>query len=70
VGHQVYPLTEAETTTEPVPVYTGSPAPVPTGPPEVQPQEELQGQGSRKVVLGVLALLLLAATLLLLFTER
>jgi protein phosphatase len=70
VGHQVYPLTEAETTTEPVPVYTGSPAPVPSGQPEVQPQEELQGQGSRKVVLGVLALLLLAATLLLLFTDR
>lgn len=70
VGHQVYPLSEAETTTEPVPVYTGSPTPVPTGQPEVQPPEELEGQGSRKVVLGVLALLLLAATLLLLFTDR
>jgi len=70
VGHQVYPLTEAETTTEPVPVYTGSPAPVPVGQPEIQPQEEFEGQGSRKVVLGVLALLLVAATLLLLFTER
>lgn len=70
VGHQVYPLTEAETTTEPVPVYTGSPAPVPSGQAEIQPEEELQGQGSRKVVLGVLALLLVAATLLLLFTDR
>ncbi len=70
VGHQVYPLTEAETTTEPVPVYTGSPVPVPTGLPEAAPPEEMEGQGSRKVVLGVLALLLLAATLLLLFTER
>lgn len=70
VGHQVYPLTEAETTTEPVPVYTGSPAPVPNGQSDVAPQEEIPGQGSRKVVLGVLALLLLAATLLLLFTER
>jgi serine/threonine protein phosphatase PrpC len=69
VGHQVYPLTEAETTTEPVPVYTGSPAPVPIGPTEAQPQEEPQGQG-RRVVLGVLALLLLAATLLLLFTDQ
>lgn len=30
-GYQVYPLGEDETTTEPVPVYTGSPAPVPIG---------------------------------------
>ena len=29
VGHQVYPLQENESTTEPVPVYTGSPAPKP-----------------------------------------
>jgi hypothetical protein len=28
VGYQVYPLTEGESTTEPVPIYTGSPAPV------------------------------------------
>jgi serine/threonine protein phosphatase PrpC len=28
VGYQVYPLTEGEATTEPVPIYTGSPAPV------------------------------------------
>ncbi len=70
VGHQVYPLTETEATTEPVPIYTGSPAPVPVGPAELPTPEETQGQGGRRVVLGVLALLLLAATLLLLFTER
>ena len=33
-GYQVYPLSEGETTTEPVPVYTGSPPPVPIGPPQ------------------------------------
>ena len=68
VGHQVYPLTEAETTTEPVPVYTGSPAPVPVTQPDPPMQEEPQVQG-RRLVLGVLALLLLAATLLLLFND-
>ncbi|MFI5236090.1 MAG: PP2C family protein-serine/threonine phosphatase [Gemmatimonadales bacterium] len=31
VGHQVYPLEEGESTTEPVPVYRGSPAPSPKG---------------------------------------
>jgi protein phosphatase len=31
VGHQVYPLDDGESTTEPVPVYTGSPAPQPIG---------------------------------------
>ena len=30
VGHQVYPLIDTETSTEPVPVYKGSRAPVPT----------------------------------------
>src|SRR6266704_3321405 len=30
VGHQVYPLIDTETSTEPVPVYKGSPAPVST----------------------------------------
>jgi protein phosphatase len=69
VGHQVYPLSEAETTTEPVPVYTGSPVPVPTTQQDPPIAEEPQVQG-RRVVLGVLALLLLAATLLLLFTDR
>src|SRR5712692_288495 len=29
VGHQIYPLIDTETSTEPVPVYTGSPPPVP-----------------------------------------
>jgi len=29
VGHQVFPLIDTETSTEPVPVYKGSPAPVP-----------------------------------------
>jgi len=29
VGHQVYPLIDTETSTEPVPVYTGSPPPIP-----------------------------------------
>ena len=30
VGHQVYPLIDTETSTEPVPVYKGSPAPIST----------------------------------------
>ncbi len=30
VGHQVYPLIDTETSTEPVPIYKGSRAPVPT----------------------------------------
>jgi PPM family protein phosphatase len=51
VGHQVYPLTEGEATTEPVPVYTGSPVPVPLGQQEPQP---------RRLVFGLLALLALA----------
>ncbi len=29
VGHQLYPLIDTETSTEPVPVYRGSPPPVP-----------------------------------------
>jgi hypothetical protein len=61
VGHQVYPLTEGEATTEPVPVYTGSPAPVPLS--QQQPQ-------SRRVVVGLLALLALALAMLFLFGER
>ncbi|HEY7682941.1 MAG TPA: Stp1/IreP family PP2C-type Ser/Thr phosphatase [Gemmatimonadales bacterium] len=51
VGHQVYPLREGESTTEPVPVYTGSPAPVPMS--QQQPQ-------SRRLIVGLLALLALA----------
>jgi protein phosphatase len=61
VGHQVYPLTEGESTTEPVPVYTGSPTPVPLS--QQQPQ-------SRRVIVGLLALLALALAMLLLFGER
>jgi protein phosphatase len=51
VGHQVYPLTEGEVTTEPVPVYTGSPAPMPMS---QQPPQ------SRRLMVGLLALLALA----------
>ena len=61
VGHQVYPLTEGESTTEPVPVYTGSPAPVPLS--QQQPH-------SRRVMVGLLALLALALAMLFLFGER
>ncbi len=61
VGHQVYPLTEAEATTEPVPVYTGSPAPVPINEQPAQP---------RRTALGLLALLALAAALYLAFGGR
>ena len=52
VGHQVYPLSEDETTTEPVPVYTGSPPPVPLDQPEPPP---------RWLVIGVAALALALA---------
>jgi protein phosphatase len=50
VGHLVYPLNEGESTTEPVPVYTGSPAPVPIG-------------RTRRMWILVAALLVLAAVL-------
>jgi len=50
VGHLVYPLNEGESTTEPVPVYTGSPAPVPIG-------------QTRRMWILVAALLALAAVL-------
>lgn len=55
VGHQVYPLSEGESTTEPVPVYTGSPAPVPAVPDNPRPPH--------RVVFGLLLLLALAAAL-------
>jgi PPM family protein phosphatase len=58
VGHQVFPLAESETTTEPVPVYTGSPAPVPLSQQEPRP---------RRLVLGLLALLALAVAMYFLF---
>lgn len=54
VGHQVYPLTEGEATTEPVPVYTGSPTPVPLS---------LQEPRPRRWIVGLLALLALAIAL-------
>ncbi len=44
VGHQVYPLIDTETSTEPVPVYKGSRPPVPT-----------KESRSRMIVLAVLA---------------
>jgi protein phosphatase len=54
VGYQVYPLSEGEATTEPVPIYTGSPAPV------------SQKHQKRLVLLALIgALLALAAFLLL-----
>ena len=56
VGHQVYPLLEEDSTTEPVPVYTGSPAPQPIG----------RQNPPRWVVVAVVSLLGLSAILLLL----
>jgi len=61
VGHQVYPLTEGEATTEPVPVYTGSPAPVPISQQPAQP---------RRLIYGLLALLLLAVAMFFLLGDR
>lgn len=55
VGHQVYPLIDTETSTEPVPVYKGSRPPVPT--------KESRG---RMIVLGLLAV---AAALVWYFTR-
>jgi PPM family protein phosphatase len=60
VGHEVYPLTEAEATTEPVPVYTGSPAPVPLEKSAPQP---------RWLLLGLVALLAVALGLFMLFGQ-
>ncbi|HEU4763964.1 MAG TPA: protein phosphatase 2C domain-containing protein [Gemmatimonadales bacterium] len=53
VGHQVYPLTEGDSTTEPVPVYRGSPAPEPKGDHEKRTR-------ALTVAILVLALLVLA----------
>lgn len=55
VGHQVYPLIDTETSTEPVPIYKGSRPPVPT--------KESRG---RMIVLGLLAV---AAALVWYFTR-
>jgi protein phosphatase len=61
VGHQVYPLSEGEATTEPVPVYTGSPAPVPQAQPAPQ---------SRWLMIGAAAVLALALLAFLAFGSR
>lgn len=58
VGHQVYPLIDTETSTEPVPVYRGSKPPVPSG-----------ASRSRGRML-VQALLLVAGTMLALLLLR
>src|SRR5438876_7932054 len=57
VGHQVYPLIDTETSTEPVPIYKGSRPPVPT--------KETRKQ-TRTVVLALLA----AAALLVWYLTR
>ena len=61
VGHQVYPLTEEESTTEPVPVYTGSPAPQPI---------RAQSQRPRWVMYAAFTLLAISAILILLLSNR
>ena len=55
VGHQVYPLDEHESTTEPVPVYKGSPAPKP-----LAEQKKEQG-GDKRLGLFLLVIALGAA---------
>jgi PPM family protein phosphatase len=59
VGHQVYPLIDTETSTEPVPVYKGSRPPV--------PNREARNHRARTIVLLVLAVL---AALALYFTRE
>ena len=58
VGHQVYPLIDTETSTEPVPVYTGSRPPV--------PNRETRKQ-TRAIILGLIAA---AASLVWYFTRN
>lgn len=52
IGHQVYPLQEGDSTTEPVPVYRGSAAPTPKG--------EVRG---RLVTIGLIIALILGVAL-------
>jgi serine/threonine protein phosphatase PrpC len=61
VGHQVYPLDEHESTTEPVPVYKGSPAPKPLS--EQKPPAK-KGHGT------IVVLLIFAAMVLALLLSR
>lgn len=63
VGHQVYPLDEHESTTEPVPVYKGSPAPKPIG--EIKPPTE---RGDKRLGLVLLLVALGAAVAVYLLT--
>jgi protein phosphatase len=56
VGHQVYPLIDTETSTEPVPVYKGSPPPVPS--------RRSRSQG--RMLVGALLLVVAAALALVL----
>jgi serine/threonine protein phosphatase PrpC len=58
VGHQVYPLIDTETSTEPVPVYKGSRPPV--------PNKEARQQ-TRAIVLGLVAA---AAAVIWYFTQN
>ena len=55
VGHQVYPLDEHESTTEPVPVYKGSPAPKPLA------EQKKEAGGDKKLGLLLLVIALGAA---------
>lgn len=62
VGHQVYPLDEHESTTEPVPVYKGSPAPQPLA-------AKKQESGDKKLGLLLLIIALGAAFAVYLLTS-
>ena len=59
VGHQVYPLIDTETSTEPVPVYKGSRPPV--------PNREKHNPGTRLIVLAAIAV---AAAVIWYFTRN
>ena len=59
VGHQVYPLIDTETSTEPVPVYKGSRPPV--------PNREKNSSGTRVIVLAAIAV---AAIIIWYFTRN